>query len=98
MRIVERGYTEIVGTFWKDKNAGCLHPDEKKYFEDIYIPLSKCFNIPDGVKAVARITEYPFGRAPAARSSRFWAKETTFSPRSFRLSVPISSARSFPRG
>ena len=64
VRIVERGYTEIVGTFWKDNRAGYLHPDEKKYFEDIYIPYSQCFRIPNGVKAVAKITEYPVGKAP----------------------------------
>lgn len=64
VKILSRGYTEIVGTFRKDSRAGYLVPDEKKYFENIYIPLSRCFNIPDGVKAVAKITEYPYGKAP----------------------------------
>jgi ribonuclease R len=64
VKILSRGYTEIVGTFRKDSRAGYLIPDEKKYFENIYIPLSRCFNIPDGVKAVAKITEYPYGKAP----------------------------------
>lgn len=54
VKILSRGYTEIVGTFRKDSRAGYLIPDEKKYFENIYIPLSRCFNIPDGVKRSAK--------------------------------------------
>ena len=64
VRILQRGYTTIVGTFRKDRRSGYLIPDEKKFFKDVFIPLSECFNIPNGVKAVAKITEYPQGKAP----------------------------------
>ncbi|MFR1982466.1 MAG: hypothetical protein ACLS4Z_01060 [Christensenellaceae bacterium] len=47
----------------EDKNAGCLHPDEKSISRISIFPC-QVLHIPDGVKAVARITEYPFGRAP----------------------------------
>ncbi|MFQ7076915.1 MAG: hypothetical protein ACLRSW_02710 [Christensenellaceae bacterium] len=97
VRIVERGYTEIVGTFWKDKNAGCLHPDEKKYFEDIYIPLSKCFNIPDGVKAVARITEYPFGRAPGGEIVEVLGEGDDFFAEELSIIRSYKLRESFPR-
>ena len=40
--ILSRGYTEIVGTFQRDKRAGYLIPDEKKFCSEIYIPLSQC--------------------------------------------------------
>ena len=62
--ILSRGYTEIVGTFQRDKRAGYLIPDEKKFCSEIYIPLSQCFKIPNHVKAVAKITDYPKGKAP----------------------------------
>ncbi|MGN1235768.1 MAG: ribonuclease R [Christensenellaceae bacterium] len=62
--IIERGYTEIVGTFVRDNRAGYLIPDDGKYFEKIYIPLKSCKGIRPNVKAIARITEYPDGRMP----------------------------------
>lgn len=64
LAVIDRGYKEIVGTFRKERNAGYLHPDERKYAEEIYIPLAKCRNCPDGAKAVAKITSYPEGRSP----------------------------------
>lgn len=64
LSVLERGMTEIVGTFVRDRNAGYLIPDDSKYFENIYIPLRACKNLPVNVKAVAKITSYPFGKAP----------------------------------
>ena len=65
--ILERGMTEIVGTFSRDRRAGYLTPDDKRYFSEIYIPLSDCFNIKNGVKALAKITDYPYGKAPGGK-------------------------------
>lgn len=64
VRILSRGYTKIVGTFYKDKNGGYLTPDESKFSTDIYIPSYACKKIKNGVKAVAEITDYPKGKAP----------------------------------
>ena len=63
-KILERGYTEIVGAFYKDRRAGRLLPDERKYFSEIYIPLASCRNVKSGVKAVAKITAYRSGSCP----------------------------------
>ena len=64
VRILERGYQTIVGVFRRDRRAGYLIPDEKKFYTEIYIPLSACSNIKNNVKAVAKITSYPYGKAP----------------------------------
>ncbi len=64
VQILNRGYKTLVGTFRRDRRAGYLIPDEKRFATDIYIPLSECFNIPNGVKAVAKITSYPQGKSP----------------------------------
>ncbi len=66
LSVIERGYTQIVGTFYHStKQAGYLHPDEKKYAEEIYVPLSRSMRCPDGYKAVAKITDYRRGKSPA---------------------------------
>ena len=62
--IVERGCKQIVGTFVRDNRAGYLIPDERKFSENVYIPLKKCSGIRPNVKAVAKITDYPKGKAP----------------------------------
>ncbi len=65
LAILSRGYTEIVGTFRiENKKAGYLHPDERKFAEEIYIPLSLAKDCKNGAKAVAKITSYPAKRSP----------------------------------
>lgn len=90
-KILERGYTEIVGAFYKDRRAGRLLPDERKYFSEIYIPLASCRNVKSGVKAVAKITAYRCGACPEGTITEvlgddddFFAEETSIL-RSFGL-------------
>lgn len=90
-KILERGYTEIVGAFYKDRRAGSLLPDERKYFSEIYIPLASCRNVKSGVKAVAKITAYRYGACPEGKITEvlgddddFFAEETSIL-RSFGL-------------
>lgn len=78
VRILSRGYTQIVGTFRKDRKAGYLFPDEKKFSSEIYIPLSDCYAIKNGVKAVAKITSYPQGKAPGGEIVEVLGDEDDF--------------------
>ena len=64
VKIIERGFQTIVGTFRRDRRAGYLIPDEKRFHTEIYIPLSACSHLKNNVKAVAKITSYPYGKAP----------------------------------
>ena len=78
IKILQRGFNQIVGTFRKDRRSGYLIPDEKKYSTEIYIPLSACFNIPNGVKAVAKITSYPHGKCPGGEIIEVLGEENDF--------------------
>ncbi len=78
VKILARGYEKIVGTFRRDRRAGYLLPDEKKFSTEIYIPLSACSNIPNGVKAVAKITSYPYGKAPGGEIIEVLGDEDDF--------------------
>ena len=40
LKILERGITELVGTFFTSKSGGFVVPDERKYYNDIFIPFS----------------------------------------------------------
>ena len=59
VKIIERGQKRIVGTFEKDKRAGYVLPDDKRFDSDVYVPLSLCMNAKPGDKVVAEITSYP---------------------------------------
>ncbi len=110
VKILERGLTKVVGTFRRDKRAGYLIPDDKKYSTDIYIPLSSCFSIKNGVKAVAKITSYPQGKAPGGEiievlgdEDDFFAEELSIIraydlPESFPSRVEKEAARAEARG
>ncbi len=78
VKILERGYTQVVGTFRRDRRSGYLIPDEKKLACDIYIPLSSCFHIKNGVKAVAKITSYPYGKNPGGELLEVLGDEDDF--------------------
>lgn len=78
VKILERGYKTIVGTFQKDRHAGYLFPDEKKFNREIYIPLSNCHQIKNGVKAVAKITSYPYGKCPGGEIIEVLGDEDDF--------------------
>ena len=78
VKILARGYDKIVGTFRRDRRAGYLYPDEKKFATEIYIPLSSCFQIKNGVKAVAKITSYPYGKTPGGEIIEVLGDEDDF--------------------
>ena len=78
LAILSRGYTKIVGTFRRDRRAGYLFPDEKRFSTEIYIPLSDCSHIKSGIKAVAKITSYPHGKCPGGEIVEVLGEEDDF--------------------
>ncbi|MCG6197333.1 ribonuclease R, partial [Anoxybacillus sp. LAT_38] len=63
IRIVERGVTEVVGTFKDETYYAYVIPDEKRIGRDIFIPKTAYNGAVDGHKVVVRIVRYPEGRA-----------------------------------
>nr|WP_275582019.1 ribonuclease R [Bacillus ectoiniformans] len=65
VRIIERGKTEIVGTYTDSKHFGFVVPDDKKFASDIFIPKEAANGAVEGHKVVVKITSYPEGRKNA---------------------------------
>ena len=59
LKILERGITKLVGTFFTSKSGGFVIPDERKYYNDIFIPFGKGLRAKAGDKVVCKITSYP---------------------------------------
>jgi len=58
-KILNRGLTEVVGTFEKSKKFGFVVPENKKLSEDVFIRKKDFSGAKRGDKVVARITKYP---------------------------------------
>jgi ribonuclease R len=65
VRILERGVTEVVGTYTESKYFGFVIPDDKKIVNDIFIPKHAANGAVEGHKVVVRLTSYPQGRMSA---------------------------------
>ncbi|MFC4322407.1 ribonuclease R [Litchfieldia salsa] len=65
VRIVERGVTEIVGTYTESKSFGFVIPDDKKIANDIFIPKNASNGAVEGHKVVVKLVTYPEGRMSA---------------------------------
>ena len=72
VKILERGITEVVGTFQRRKNFGFVVCDNQKILQDIFIPLEAMNGALDGQKVVAEITQYAEkGKKPEGKSKKF---------------------------
>ncbi len=58
LKILERGFDKIVGTYFTKKANGFVVPDDKRYFDDIYIPFGKGVRAKSGDKVVCKILTY----------------------------------------
>ena len=58
LKILERGISELVGTYFSCKSGGFVTPDERKYYSDIFIPFGKGLRAKSGDKVVCKILSY----------------------------------------
>lgn len=58
INILARGYTELVGTFKKDKTFGFVIPDNQKFSRDIFVPVERSKGAVTGHKVVVKLTNY----------------------------------------
>ena len=64
LKVLERGIEKLTGTYFTSRSGGYVVPDEKKYFNDIFIPAGKGSRAKSGDKVVARILSYPARKNP----------------------------------
>lgn len=64
LKVLERGITELVGTYFTCKSGGFVTPDERKYYSDIFIPFGKGIRAKSGDKVVCKILSYPKKQNP----------------------------------
>lgn len=61
IRILERGYKRVVGTFEKSQNFGFVIPDDTKFGQDIFVPKENMADAFPMSKVICEITDYGDG-------------------------------------
>ena len=59
VEIIKRAKTEFVGVLQLNKNFGFLVADDAKMYADLFIPKDKLKGAEDGVKVLAKMTDWP---------------------------------------
>ena len=59
VEIIKRAKTEFVGVLQLNKNFGFLVADDPKMYADLFIPKNKLKGAEDGVKVLAKMTDWP---------------------------------------
>ena len=59
VEIIKRAKTEFVGVLQLNKNFGFLVADDIKMYADLFIPKNKLKGAEDGVKVLAKMTDWP---------------------------------------
>ena len=59
IRILSRANDKIVGTFEKSPHFGFVVPDDKRIYQDIFIPKEQMNGAKTGQKVVAKVTDWP---------------------------------------
>lgn len=64
LKILQRGMTEIVGTYYSSRNGGFVVSDDKKYSTDVFVPFGKGVKAKTGDKVLCKIMAYPQRKNP----------------------------------
>ncbi len=57
-KILERGMTEVVGTYQSNRDYGFVISDNPKFSRDVFIPKKDSKGVKNGDKVVAQVTDY----------------------------------------
>lgn len=59
LRIIERGNKTVIGTYEDSRNFGFVVPDDKRIYQDIFIPKAERNGAKTGQIVIVEITEWP---------------------------------------
>lgn len=75
LKIISRGISELVGTYFTCKSGGFVTPDDNKYFTDVFIPFGKGLRAKAGDKVVCRILAYPKKKNPEGIVTKIFGRQ-----------------------
>ena len=75
VKILKRGIQTLSGTFYKDRGKAFVRPDDKNFFEDVYIKNEFTLNAKSGDKVLVKIIGYFKGYSPDGKVLEVFGKK-----------------------
>lgn len=75
VKILKRGVEILSGTFYKDRGKAFVRPDDKSFFEDVYVKNEYSKNAKSGDKVLVKITGYYKGYSPDGKILEIFGKK-----------------------
>ena len=97
LKILERGIDRLVGTYYSTRNGGFVVPDERKYFNDIYIPQNQNGKAKSGDKVCCKIISYPKNKSPEGLIFKILGRQFTFSAELKSIEYTYKCPEKFPK-
>lgn len=95
IKVVERGFTSLVGTFFKEGGNSYVRPDDRAYLADIYIPNAASSAAKEGDKVFVSIEKFPKNRCPEGKINAVIGKANDFSTEENSMLYASSVLRTF---
>ena len=64
LKIVKRGVEKLVGTYFSGSRGGFVVPDDRRFFNDVFVPFGKGLYTRSGDKVICKIVSYPKRKNP----------------------------------
>ena len=97
LKVLERGIDRLVGTYFSTRNGGFVVPDERKYYNDIFIPQNQNGKAKSGDKVCCRILSYPKNKNPEGLVFKILGRQFTFQAELKSIEYTYKCPEKFPK-
>lgn len=97
LKVLERGIDRLVGTYFSTRNGGFVVPDERKYYNDIFIPQNQNGKAKSGDKVCCRILCYPKNKNPEGLVFKILGRQFTFQAELKSIEYTYKCPEKFPK-
>ncbi len=97
LKVIERGIDKLVGTYFSSRTGGFVIPDDRKYYNDIFIPNGKGNRAKSGDKVCCRILSYPKNKNPEGIIFKILGRQFTFDAELKSIMYTYNCPEKFPK-
>lgn len=97
VKIISRGVTTVVGTFSSCKSGGFVISDDRRIYDDIFVPFKYCKKAKTGDKVTAVITNYPKKGSPEGKIVEILGRQFDFETEKISIERTFNLVDVFPK-
>ncbi len=97
VKILKRGITKICGTYYTERNFGFLRPDDKNYFDDIFISFKNAGGAKSGDKVAVEIIKFHKEENPEGKVVKIFGRQYDLSAEEESIVFGFGYSENFPK-